>query len=113
MKEKSKKVILKGIGASSGIAEGKVKILNTADEVDKMEAGDILVTSFTNPLFMPAIVKAAAIITEQGGVLCHAAIVAREIGIPCVVGTEKATTLLRDGMQILVDGGKGYVYIYE
>jgi pyruvate,water dikinase len=79
-------------------------------ENPKVKNGDILVTTMTNPLFVPAIQKAAAIVTDVGGLLSHAAIVSREFGIPCIVGTKKATKILNDGDEIIVDGTKGEVY---
>lgn len=75
-----------------------------------MKKGDILVTEMTNPLFVPAMEKAVAIVTDEGGMTCHAAIVSRELGIPCVVGTKKATKILRDGMAIVVDGKSGEIF---
>lgn len=104
------KVILKGLGASPGIASGKVKICKSAKEIDKVKEGDILVTSMTTPDYVPAMKRAAAIVTDQGGMTSHAAIVSRELGIPCVVGTSNASTILKDEMIITVDGDKGLVY---
>ena len=104
------KIILKGISASAGIAKGKVKIILDPSENSKMKKGDILVTEMTNPLFLPAIQRAKAIITDVGGLLCHAAIVSRELGIPCVVGTKRATKILKDNQKIKVDGEKGTIY---
>ncbi len=103
-------IILKGIPASAGIAKGKVKIILDPSENSKMKKGDILVTEMTNPLFLPAIQRAKAIITDVGGLLCHAAIVSRELGIPCVVGTKRATKILKDNQKIKVDGEKGTIY---
>jgi phosphohistidine swiveling domain-containing protein len=80
------------------------------DEISKVEEGDILVTTMTTPDMVPAMKKAAAIVTEEGGLTCHAAIVSRELGVPAVVGTEKATKVLKDGMIVTVDGDKGIVY---
>jgi len=104
------KVILHGDPASPGIASGPVRILKNAKEIGKIKNGDILVAPQTNPDFVPAMKKAVAIVTDKGGRTSHAAIVSREIGIPAVVGTEKATTLLKDGEIITVDGAKGEVY---
>lgn len=104
------KPILKGIGASRGIARGKVKVVLDPKDVSKVKDGEILVTVMTNPLFTTAMAKARAIVTDVGGLLCHAAIVSRELGIPCVVGTEKATKVLKDGMEVIVDGSKGVIY---
>jgi pyruvate,water dikinase len=106
----NEKIILKGISASLGIAKGKVKILNSPDDVDKMNEGDILVAHMTNPQYTIAIMKAAAIVTDIGSRLSHPAIISREIGIPCVVNTKEATKILKDGMEVIVDGNKGYVF---
>lgn len=105
-----KKIILKGIPASTGIAKGKVKIILDPSQNSKMEEGCILVTRITNPLYTPSILKAGAIITDEGGQLCHSAIIARELNIPAVVGTEKATTILKDGIKVIIDGDKGIIY---
>ncbi|ACV24606.1 phosphoenolpyruvate synthase [Methanocaldococcus fervens] len=104
------KILLKGIGASPGIASGTVKVIMDISEIDKVEEGDILVTKMTTPDMVPAMKKAAAIVTDEGGLTCHAAIVSRELGTPCVVGTKKATEILKDGMVVTVDGEKGIVY---
>ena len=71
--------------------------------------GEVLVASMTNPDWVPVLRKAAALVTDGGGMTCHAAIVTRELGVPCVVGTRKATTVLRDGERVTVDGTKGLV----
>ncbi len=105
-----KKILLKGKGASAGKAEGKVKIILDPSQFDKMRKGNILVTVLPNPLFTPVVLKASAIVTDVGGSLSHAAIVARELGIPAVVDTGKATEILKDGMQIKIDGEKGVIY---
>jgi pyruvate,water dikinase len=82
----------------------------TPDDIDKVMEGDILVAEMTTPDFVPAMKRAAAIVTDRGGRTAHAAIVSRELGIPCVVGCEKATTTLKDGQIITVDGSNGKVY---
>ncbi len=104
------KILLKGLGASPGIGIGKVKIVLSQDEISKVEEGDVLVTTMTTPDMVPAMRKASAIVTDEGGLTCHAAIVSRELGVPAVVGTEKATKILKDGMVVTVDGDKGVVY---
>lgn len=105
-----KKIILKGIPANAGIVEGRVIVILNPSECFKMKEGNILVAPATNPLFTPAIIKASAIVTNLGGALSHAAIVARELNIPAVVGTNEATKILQDNMSIIVDGKKGIVY---
>ncbi|MEM4247999.1 MAG: phosphoenolpyruvate synthase [Candidatus Nanoarchaeia archaeon] len=102
--------ILKGLGASPGHASGSVKLVLSMAHLDKVQKGDILVTKMTTPDFVPAMQRAAAIVTDEGGITAHAAIVSREMGIPCVVGTEKATQILKDGDVITVDGSAGNVY---
>jgi len=104
------KLILKGEPASPGVATGKIKILKSAKEINKLEDGEILVTDMTTPDFVPAMKKAAAIVTNQGGQTSHAAIVSRELGIPCIVGTQTATVDLKNGQIITVDGKEGSVY---
>ncbi len=108
--DKNHGVILKGQAASVGIASGPVKIIHSADEIDQILEGDVLVTEMTTPDFVPAMKRAVAIVTDEGGRTCHAAIVSRELGIPCVVGTEKATTTLKQSQIISVDGKNGLVY---
>ncbi len=107
------KVLLKGLGASPGIATGKVKVILSEREISKVEEGDVLVTTMTTPDMVPAMKRAAAIVTDEGGLTCHAAIVSRELGVPAVVGTRDATKILKDGMIVTVDGEKGVVYAGE
>jgi pyruvate,water dikinase len=103
-------VLLSGAPASPGVAYGPVKIVPDPSQIDKVLEGDILVAEMTTPDFVPAMKRAAAIVTDRGGRTAHAAIVSRELGIPCVVGSEKATTILKDGQVITVDGSSGNVY---
>ncbi|MCZ7384179.1 MAG: phosphoenolpyruvate synthase [Candidatus Methanoperedens sp.] len=102
--------ILEGLGASPGMAYGEAKLISDASELGKVKNGDILVAVMTTPDMVPAMKRAAAIVTDEGGLTCHAAIVSRELGCPAVVGTRKATELLSDGMMITVDGEKGLVF---
>lgn len=104
------KLLLTGVAASPGAASGKVKIVPNPSMIDKIVPGDILVAEMTTPDFVPAMKRAVAIITDRGGRTAHAAIVSRELGIPCVVGTESATKLLKDGQEVTVDGSMGKVY---
>ncbi|NLV28183.1 MAG: phosphoenolpyruvate synthase [Methanomicrobiales archaeon] len=106
----SEKVILQGQGASPGLACGPVIIIDDIRDIGKVKDGDIMVTRMTNPDMVPAMRKVAAIVTDEGGMTCHAAIVSRELGTPAVVGTRKATQILTDGMVITVDGEKGLIY---
>ncbi|MBU4491821.1 MAG: phosphoenolpyruvate synthase [Euryarchaeota archaeon] len=111
LKEKiATSAILEGLGASPGIAFGEAKLVSDASELGKVKDGDILVAVMTTPDMVPAMKRAAAIVTDEGGLTCHAAIVSRELGCPAVVGTRKATQLLTDGMKITVDGEKGLVF---
>ena len=103
-------ILLKGLGASPGIGTGKVKVIESEKEISKVEEGDILVTTMTTPDMVPAMKRASAIVTDEGGLTCHAAIVSRELGVPAVVGTKEATKMLKDGMIVTVDGEKGVVY---
>ncbi len=102
--------LLTGAPASPGIASGPVKIVPEASQIDKVKTGDILVAEMTTPDFVPAMKRAVAIVTDRGGRTAHAAIVSRELGIPCVVGADGATTTLTDGQVITVDGSHGKVY---
>ncbi len=103
-------VILTGLGASPGIASGKIKIIFSMKDLDKIKTGDILVTKMTNPDMVVSMQKSAAIVTDEGGLTAHAAIVSREMGIPAVVGTHDATTKLKEGEIITVDGTSGKIY---
>ena len=103
-------VLLTGAPASPGIASEPVRIVPEASLIDTVKTGDILVTEMTTPDFVPAMKRAAAIVTDRGGRTAHAAIVSRELGIPCIVGTEQATSTLKDGQVITVDGSQGKVY---
>ncbi|MBU2559412.1 phosphoenolpyruvate synthase, partial [archaeon] len=106
----NREILIKGLGASPGIGSGKVATLFNIDELDNVKEGNVLVTMMTNPDMVPAMKRASAIVTEEGGMTCHAAIVSRELGIPGVVGTGNATDVLKDGMEITVDGSRGVVY---
>ncbi len=101
--------VVKGQTASSGVASGPVKIVFSMDDLNKVNSGDILVTPMTNPDMVVAMKKAAAIITDEGGITSHAAIISREMQIPCIVGTENATKVLSDGVVVTVDATHGKV----
>ncbi len=103
----------KGTPAFAGKVRGRVKVILTPAEMSKMKKGDVLVSAATNPNMMPALIKAAAIVTDEGGVTSHAAIVSRELGIPCVVGTKIATKVLKDGDLVEVDANNGIVKILK
>jgi pyruvate,water dikinase len=103
-------VLLAGSPASPGMACGPVKILMDATQISKILKGDVLVAPMTTPDFVPAMKKACSIVTDQGGRTSHAAIVSRELGIPCIVGAPGATTTLKEGESVTVDGSNGRVY---
>ncbi len=103
-------LLVSGSAAGPGAAVGPVKIVVSSSEIDGVEKGDVLVAEMTTPDFVPAMKRAAAIVTDRGGRTCHAAIVSRELGIPCVVGAGEATTRLRNDQVVTVDGGQGKVY---
>ncbi|MCX8195432.1 MAG: phosphoenolpyruvate synthase, partial [Candidatus Micrarchaeota archaeon] len=109
-KEGEGKVLARGLGAAPGIGKGRVKVLAGPKEIGKVEKGDVLVTDMTTPDFVPAMKKASAIVTNSGGMTCHAAIVSREMGIPCVVGTKNATSVLKEGQFVTVDASRGIIY---
>ncbi|MCI4335728.1 MAG: phosphoenolpyruvate synthase [Thermoplasmata archaeon] len=102
--------LVKGFGASPGIAGGVARLLRKAAEMGKLQPGEILVTTMTTPDMVPAMARAAGIVTDEGGMTCHAAIVSRELGVPCVVGTRSATKVISEGTEITVDGRAGAVY---
>lgn len=102
-------VLARGLAAAPGSASGKVRVLDTPDEGNRLQEGEILVAQMTNPDWLPTIRRAAALVTNTGGMTCHAAIVARELGVPCVVGTRTATRDLHDGTTVTVDGAHGRV----
>ena len=102
--------VISGAGASPGIAAGPTCIIHDASGIARVEPGDVLIAEMTTPDFVPAMKRAAAIVTNRGGRTCHAAIVSREMGIPCVVGTGHATGTLRDLPIVTVDGRAGEVY---
>ncbi len=104
---------LKGPVAYKGMATGVVKVVKNVRSMEKVQEGDILVSPMTSPDFLPAMKKAAAIVTDEGGIMCHAAIVARELKKTCVIGTKFATQVLHDGDLVEVDAEKGIVTILE
>lgn len=109
-KDEVLEMIVRGLAASPGIGRGKVRKIKDVSEINMVEDGDILVTGMTNPDMVPAMRKSAGVVTDEGGRTCHAAIVSRELGIPCIVGAKDATRLLEDGQKITVDATRGVVY---
>ena len=104
---------VKGFTASRGKVTGKVCVLVSADEIGKVEQGDVIVAVMTRPDYLPAMQRAAAFVTDEGGITCHAAIVARELKKPCIIGTKIATKVFKDGDIVEVDAEKGVVCILE
>lgn len=107
------KILLKGMGASPGNIEGIARLFYSGDDPSAFEEGNILVTTITDPTMVTAMVKAAAIITDIGGITSHPAILSREMGIPCIVNTKEATRKINNGMHIRVDGQKGEIYVLD
>ncbi len=108
--EEEGEAILEGMGASPGSAKGRARISHSLDELSSMEKGEILVARMTNPDMVPYMKIAAAIVTDEGGMTSHAAIVSRELGVPCIVGTGDATSRLQDGQELTVDAFRGKVF---
>ena len=102
-------VLFRGLGSSPGIASGQARIVTKLDHLDQVGDGDIIVTELTMPDMVPAMKRAAGIVTDEGGMTSHAAIISRELGVPAVVGTGSATRELQDGQAITIDGDKGTV----
>jgi pyruvate,water dikinase len=107
---KKGKKLLEGLAASPGVGVGPVQIVKRASEIDKVKQGDVLVAEMTNPDYVPAMKRASAIVTDLGGRTSHAAIVSRELGVPAVVGTMHATSILSNKEVITVDGVSGLVF---
>lgn len=112
--KKIKTKIIQGRSASGGVVKGKARIIDeNIVNTQRMNKGDVLVCEMTNPDYIVHLKKASAIVTDKGGILCHAAIVAREFGIPCIVGTNNATDLIHEGNTIEVDADRGFVKILD
>ncbi len=109
-KEIEGEAVLSGLAASPGIGVGKVRIVKEMSDLNKVKEGDVLVTKMTNPDMVVTMQRASAIVTDEGGLTAHAAIVSREMGIPCIVGTQEATTKLKEDEIVTVDGFHGKVY---
>lgn len=104
---------LVGLGCSPGVVEGTVRVIGSLDEIGRLKAGDVLVTRFTDPGWTPALGIVSAVITEVGGLLSHAAVIGREYGIPAVLDLSGATTALRSGQRVRVDGSTGLVVVLD
>jgi phosphohistidine swiveling domain-containing protein len=103
--------IINGVAASPGTAQGTAKVVRSLVEASKLQQGDIMVCEMTVPTWVPLFATVSAVVADSGGILSHCAIVAREFGLPAVVGTHVGTRVLQDGMTITVDGGRGIVRI--
>ena len=103
--------VVRGISVNEGVYEGTARLVHDASEFGRLQQGDVLVTRSTAPYFNVVLPMLGALVTDRGGQLCHAAIVAREYGIPGVVGTKEATTRIPDGARVRVDGATGEVTI--
>jgi pyruvate,water dikinase len=104
---------LPGYAASPGEVEGAARVVRSLDQLDEVEAGEILVCTITSPAWAPIFSKIAATVTDIGGIMSHAAIVSREYGLPAVVGTGTATSRIKTGQRIRVDGSSGMVQILD
>ena len=102
-------VLVDGLGASPGVVSGAVRIVHKLDHLDQVQDGDVMVTEMTMPDMVPAMKRAAGIVTDEGGMTSHAAIISRELGVPAVVGTGNGTRVLEDGQQVTLDGDKGTI----
>jgi pyruvate, water dikinase len=100
---------VKGTPAYRGIVQGRVKLVFERNDIDEVNEGDILVTPMTTPNLLPAMKKAAAFVTDEGGITCHAAIAAREMKKPCVIGTKIATLIFKNGDEVEVNANDGLV----
>ena len=105
--------MLSGLAASAGVAEGRVQVFLPGSNCGEFQEGNILVTTLTDPTMIQAILKAAAIVTDMGGITSHPAIISREMGIPCVVNTKEATKILKSGARVRVDGAAGEIYALD
>jgi pyruvate,water dikinase len=102
-------ILARGIGAAPGVVDGAARVLAAPSEGDRLQAGEVLVAPMTNPDWLPTLRRASAVVTDGGGMTCHAAIVSRELGIPCVVGARTATSSVHTGDVVTVDGAAGTV----
>ena len=102
-------VLIDGLGASPGVVSGTARIIDKLDHLDQVQDGDIIVTEMTMPDMVPAMKRAAGIVTDEGGMTSHAAIISRELGVPAVVGTGNGTRVLEDGQGVTIDGDKGTI----
>jgi pyruvate,water dikinase len=102
-------VLIDGLGASPGTVAGSVRIIHSIDQLDKVDEGDVIVTEMTTPDMAPAMKRAGALVTDEGGMTCHAAIISRELQVPAIVGCEVATSELADGQRVTIDAERGLV----
>jgi pyruvate,water dikinase len=105
--------VIRGYAASAGVVEGIARVLTSPNDIGQVREGDILVCAVTNPSWAPIFGKILAAVSDIGGTMSHAAIVAREYGMPAVVGTGQATKRIRTGQRVRVDGGRGIVTLLD
>lgn len=105
------KLLLKGLGVSRGRAQGKVRLVTDENDEERFDKGEVLVTKITDPTMVMMMNKAAAIVCDIGGMTSHPSIVSRELGIPCVVAAKNATSTLKEGQEVIVDGTTGEVFL--
>lgn len=108
---KNKKSLLLGVTASAGSYTGRVRIIREANEIKNIKKGEVLITTMTSPEYVPAMRLAGAIVTDQGGIMCHAAILSRELGVPCIVGTGSATKFFQTGDIVEVNANQNFIKI--
>ena len=113
VKKNSNKKEIKGNIAFKGIAKGRVRIVHDPYKCKDFDKGNVLITGMTRPEFLPLMRKSGAIVTDAGGLLCHAAIVARELAKPCIIGTQIATKVFKDGDMVEVDAKKGVIRLID
>ncbi|MCL5784732.1 MAG: PEP-utilizing enzyme [Patescibacteria group bacterium] len=108
-----KKRVVKGVVASKGSAQGSVRVITDLKEVSKFIEREVLVSEYTNPSYVKAMIKASAVVTDFGGITSHAAIISRELGIPCIVSAKNATKIFKNGDVVEVDANQGIVSIIK
>ena len=104
---------VRGNTAFKGIVKGRVVLISGKKDLYKVKEGDVIVTTMTTPDYVPAMQKASAFVTDEGGITCHAAIIAREMEKPCIIGAKVATKILKDGMEVEVNANQGIVRILK
>jgi pyruvate,water dikinase len=109
--EENSETVIRGLAVNTGTYEGTARLVSSPDDFARIQPGDVLVARMTSPYFNVVLPLLGALVTDRGGQLCHAAIVAREYGIPGIVGTREATAKIADGSRVRVDGSTGEVHL--